>query len=78
MKNQELQDKLRLAIKKELAKVTQANCPQIWAVVHNPKGHLNIKGYQRIEGMVIKKIIAGQLTPEAAIPQLEMELNDIS
>jgi len=78
MQNQELQDKLRLAIKKELSKVTQANSPQIWAVIHNVKGYLNIKGYQRIEGMVIKKIIAGQLTPEAAIPQLEMELNDIS
>jgi len=78
MKNQELQDKLRLAIKKELAKVTESNSPAIWKRIHNKKGFLNQKGYQQIESMVIKKMIAGQLTPQAAIPQLEMELNDIS
>ena len=78
MKNQELQDKLRLAIKKELAKVTESNCPVIWERIHNKKGFLNQKGYQQIESMVIKKMIAGQLMPQAAIPQLEMELNDIS
>ena len=75
MKNKDLQDELRLAIKQELSKVSQANSPLIWAAIHNSKGKLNIKGYLRIEGLIIKKIIAGQLTPSAAITQLEQELD---
>jgi len=75
MKNKDLQDELRLAIKQELSKVSQANSPLIWAAIHNNKGKLNIKGYLRIEGLIINKIIAGQLTPSAAIPQLEQELD---
>lgn len=75
MKNKDLQDELRLAIKQELSKVSQANSPLIWAAIHNSKGKLNIKGYLRIEGLIIKKIITGQLTPSAAIPQLEQELD---
>jgi hypothetical protein len=75
MKNKDLQDELRLAIKQELSKVSQANSPLIWAAIHNSKGKLNIKGYLRIEGLIINKIISGQLTPSAAIPQLEQELD---
>jgi hypothetical protein len=75
MKNQELQDELRLNIKAELTKVTSANSPLIWAIIHTDKGKLNINGYQRVEAMIIKKVIAGQLTPAAAIPQLEQELD---
>ena len=75
MKNQELQDELRLNIKAELTKVTPANSPLIWALIHTDKGKLNVKGYQRVEAMIIKKVIAGQLTPAAAIPQLEQELD---
>ena len=75
LKSKDLQDKLRLAIKQELSKVTKANSPLIWAAIHSNKDKLNLKGYQRIEGLVIKKIIAGQLTPSAAIPQLEQELD---
>ena len=75
MKNQELQDELRLNIKAELTKVTPANSPLIWDIIHTEKGKLNVKGYQRVEAMIIKKVIAGQLTPAAAIPQLEQELD---
>ena len=75
LKSKDLQDKLRLAIKQELSKVTKANSPLIWAAIHSNKDTLNVKGYQRIEGLIIKKIIAGQLTPSAAIPQLEQELD---
>jgi len=75
MKNQELQDELRLNIKAELTKVTQANSPLIWTLIHTDKGKLNVKGYLRVEAMIIKKVIAGQLTPAAAIPQLEQELD---
>jgi hypothetical protein len=75
MKNQELQDELRLNIKAELTKVTPANSPLIWDIIHTEKGKLNVKGYQRVEAMIIKKVIEGQLTPAAAIPQLEQELD---
>ena len=75
MKNKDLQDELRLAIKQELSKVSQANSPLIWALIHTDKGKLNVIGYQRVEAMIIKKVIAGQLTPAAAIPQLEQELD---
>ncbi len=75
MKNQSLQDKLRLEIKKELSKVTESNSPLVWAAIHNSKGFLNTKGYQRIEALVINKVISGQLTPSAAIPQIEQELD---
>ena len=75
MQNQELQDELRLNIKAELTKVTQANSPLIWAEIHKPKGKLNLIGYARIESRIINKIIAGQLTPGAAIPQLEQEMD---
>ena len=59
MKNQELQDELRLNIKAELTKVTPANSPLIWDIIHTEKGKLNVKGYQRVEAMIIKKVIAG-------------------
>ena len=75
MKNKDLQDELRLNIKAELTKVTSANSPLIWALIHTDKGKLNVIGYQRVEAMIIKKVIAGQLTPAAAIPQLEQELD---
>ena len=75
---EDLQTELRLEIKKQLAKVTESKSPCIWERIHNNQGFLNQKGYQRIESMVINKVVSGQLTPAAAIPQIEMELNNIS
>jgi len=75
MTNNELETKLRLEIKEQLCKVTQANSPLIWAEIHKSNGKLNTIGYARIESRIINKIIVGQLTPSAAIPQLEQELD---
>lgn len=71
--NLELQ--LRIEIKEQLSKVTAANSPVIYAAIYNPNGSLNSKGYSRIEGKLVQKIIAGQLTPAAAVPQLEQEFD---
>lgn len=65
--------RLRLEIKEQLSKVTRANSPNIWDTIHKPDGSLNLQGYARIEARLVHKIIAGQLTPAAAIPQLEQE-----
>jgi len=75
MKNQQLLDDLRLEIKQELAKITKVNSPIIWSKIHDSKNNLNMKSYLRIEALIIKKIIAEELTPSAAIPQLEQELD---
>lgn len=68
-----LEQQLRLEIKDQLTKVTKANSPSIWAEIHNSDGTLNKTGYARIEAKLISRIISGQLTPAAAIPQLEQE-----
>jgi len=75
MNTKKLENKLRLEIKAQLNKVTQANSPLVWAEIHRQNGTLNTVGYARIESRIINKIIAGQLTPAAAIPQLEQEMD---
>lgn len=76
MAKNDLEYQLRLEIKKQLSKVTKANSPNIYAVIHNTNGSLNLNGYARIETRLIQRIIAGQLTPAAAIPQLETEMDE--
>ena len=73
MATKDLEYQLRLEIKNQLNKVTKANSPNIWAEIHKPDGTLNLSGYARIETKLIQRIITGQLTPAAAIPQLEQE-----
>lgn len=75
MSNKDLEYQLRLEIKEQLSKVSKANSPNIFTAIHNTSGSLNQHGYFRIEGKLIQKIIAGQLTPSAAVPQLEQELD---
>jgi hypothetical protein len=47
---------------------------------HLPPGcwacSLNLQGYARIEAHIIGKVISGQLSPAAAIPQLEAEMDE--
>ena len=73
MAKNDLEHQLRLEIKEQLSKVTKANSPNIWAEIHKLDGTLNSSGYARIEAKLIRRIISGQLTPAAAIPQLEQE-----
>jgi hypothetical protein len=73
MATNNLEQQLRLDIKKQLSKVTQANSPNIWAEIYKPDGTLDLIGYAHVETKLIRRIISGQLTPAAAIPQLEQE-----
>lgn len=73
MATDDLEQQLRLEIKEQLSKVTKANSPNIWAEIYKPNGKLNLSGYVRVEAKLIRRIISGQLTPSAAIPQLEQE-----
>ncbi len=75
MAKNDLEYQLRLEIKEQLSKVTRANSPHIYTSIYTSSGGLNPSGYSRIEAKLIQKIIAGQLTPAAAIPQLEQELD---
>lgn len=75
MAKNDLENQLRLEIKEQLSKITRANSPNIYATMYTSKGALNLQGYLRIEGKLVQKIISGQLTPAAAIPQLEQELD---
>ena len=70
-----LETQLRLEIKEQLSKVTKANSPNVYAAIHNANGSLNLNGYARIESKLVQKIISGQLTPAAAVPQLEQEFD---
>ena len=71
----QLEHALRIEIKEQLTLITKANSPHIWNAIHTPKGTLNVPGYMRIEKRIISKIISGQLTPSAAIPQIEQEMD---
>jgi ABC-type glycerol-3-phosphate transport system substrate-binding protein len=75
MSNKDLEYQLRIEIKAQLSKVTNANSPNVYNAIYNKNGSLDLHGYGRIESKLIQKIIAGQLTPAAAIPQLEQELD---
>lgn len=76
MGKNDLEYKLRLEIKEQLSKVTRVNSPNIYGAMHNANGSLNLNGYARIETRLIQRIISGQLTPAAAIPQLESEMEE--
>jgi hypothetical protein len=76
MPKEDLTYQLRLEIKRQLGKVTKANGTNIWNEIHKPDGSLNLQGYARIEAGLIKRILAGQLTPTATIPQLECEMEE--
>jgi len=75
MAKNDLEYQLRLEIKDQLSKVTKANSPNIYSAIHNTNGGLNVNGYVLMEAKLVQKIIAGQLTPAAAVPQLEQELD---
>ncbi len=62
---------LRLQIAQALKKVTQANSPNIYAKIQTKKG------YERIEATIIEKVLHNGITPDAAVPQLESEMDGI-
>ena len=55
MAKNDLETQLRLEIKEQLSKVTKANSPNIYAIIYNANGNLNLKGYARMEEKLVQK-----------------------
>jgi hypothetical protein len=66
-----MEQKLREEILKQLKKVTQANAPNLFAMMQSPQG------YEQTEQMVIRKVLHEQMVPAAVIPMLESEMEMI-
>ena len=62
---------LREEILKQLKRVTEANAPNLFAMVNYKNG------YNKVEEMVIRKVIHDQMVPAAVIPLIEQELEMI-
>lgn len=70
-KSNPVEQKLREEILKQLKKVTQANAPNLFAMMQSPGG------YEQAEQMVIHKVLHDQMVPAAVIPMLESEMEMI-
>ena len=66
-----VEKKLREEILKQLKRVSEANSPNLYELLHTKEG------YAKVEEMVIRKVIHDQLIPAAVIPLLEQELDMI-
>ncbi len=75
MSKESIETRLRLAIKEALMHVTKANSPAVYGFFHNNNGKVNIKAYNRLESIIIQKVIATHISINAVIPQIEDELN---
>ncbi len=75
MAKQDLETRLRLAIKEALGNVTKANSPAVFGFFHRDDGTVETNAYNRLENMIIEKIIATEISIDAAVPQIENELN---
>ena len=64
----QLSTELRLEIKRHLDKCTSEACPTIYKLVRIREG------YTQIEERIIRMVIRDQITPGAAISQIEAEL----
>jgi DNA repair protein RadC len=62
-----LEQKLRDEILKQLKRVTEANAPNLYAMMQSPQG------YEQVEQLVIHKVLHDQMVPAAVIPLLESE-----
>ena len=71
VKNSSVETKLREEILKQLKRVTEANAPNLYELLHS------LEGYAKAEEMVIRKVIHDQMIPAAVIPLIEQELEMI-
>lgn len=62
---------LREEILRQLKRVTEANAPNLFALVNSKNG------YSKVEEMVIRKVIHDHMVPAAVIPLIEQELDMI-
>lgn len=67
----DVEKKLREEILKQLKRVSEANSPNLYELLHTKEG------YAKAEELVIRKVIHDQLIPAAVIPLLEQELDMI-
>ena len=74
-KKEDTEKRLRMAIKQVLGKVTRANSPAVYHFIHKDNGKLDTGGYNRMETLIVQKVIATGIGIEAVIPQIEDELN---
>jgi len=70
-KDSAVETKLREEILKQLKRVTEANAPNLYELLHSREG------YAKAEEMVIRKVLHDQMIPAAVIPLIEQELEMI-
>ncbi|NCA80709.1 MAG: hypothetical protein EOM76_11105 [Sphingobacteriia bacterium] len=70
------EQKLRLAIKQALSKVTEGNSPNVYAFIHNKDGKIDTAMYNRMENRIVDKMLQNNLPVDAAIPQIEIEMGE--
>lgn len=70
-KHSAVETKLREEILKQLKRVTEANAPNLYELLHSREG------YAKAEEMVIRKVLHDQMIPAAVIPLIEQELEMI-
>jgi len=75
MKEANLENKLRLAIKDALMAVTKGNSPAVYQFFHRKDGSVDVSAYNRLENMIVQRIIGTRISIEAIIPQIENELD---
>lgn len=75
MNEKNLETKLRIAIKEALMKVDKGNSPGVYGFFHRKDGSVDVSAYNRLENMIIQRIIGSQISIDAIIPQIENELN---
>ena len=66
-----VETKLREEILKQLRRITEANAPNLYELLHNKEG------YKKAEEMIIRKVLHDQMIPAAVIPLIEQELEMI-
>ncbi len=71
IKTNALEQKLRDEILNQLKRVTEANAPNLFAMMQSPQG------YEQVEQMVIHKVLHDQMVPAAVIPLIESEFQMI-
>ena len=75
MAKEDIETRLRLTIKEALTNVTKANSPAVYGFFHKDNGTIDVDAYNRLENMIVQKVIATQISVDAVIPQIENELN---
>ena len=63
-----VENQLRSAIYEALKNVTRENSPKVWKEIQTKAG------YSYIENKIIYMVINDHITPDACVPQIEVEM----